>query len=69
MTSDRMTDIGRKADERTMDNDQTPVKLTPVDETSLRSRQSTSRLTVYCQCLLFYIAWKLHSKPIKMATS
>ena len=46
--SDRMIDTGRKADERTMGTDQTPVNLTPVDETPLRSRQSTSRSTVYC---------------------
>ena len=44
-----MTDAGRKAVESTMGTDQTPVNLTPVDETPLRSRrQSTSRLTVYC---------------------
>ena len=30
-----------------MGTDQTPVNLTPVDETPLRSRQSTSRSTVY----------------------
>ena len=47
VTSDRMTDTGREADERTMFTDQTPVNLTPVDATPLRSRQSTSRLTVY----------------------
>ena len=42
-----MTDTGRKADERTMGPDQTPVNLAPVDETPLRSRQSTSCSTVY----------------------
>ena len=47
VTSDRMTDTGRKADERTMGTDQTLVNLTHVDETPPRSRQSTSCSTVY----------------------
>ena len=48
VTSDRMTNTGRKAKEHTMGTDQTPDNLTPVDKTPLRSRQSTSRSTVYC---------------------
>ena len=42
-----MADTGRKADEHTMGTDHTPVNLTPVDETPHRSRQSTSRSTLY----------------------
>ena len=42
-----MADTGRKDDEHTMGTDHTPVNLTPVDETPLRSRQSTSRSTLY----------------------
>lgn len=45
--SDRMSDTVRKAAERTKGTDHTPDHLTPVDETTLRSRQSTSRSTVY----------------------
>ena len=47
VTYDRITDTGRKADERTMCTDQTHVNLMHVDETPLRTRQSTSRFTVY----------------------
>ena len=47
VTYDRITDTGRKADERNMCTDQTHVNLMHVDETPLRTRLSTSRFTVY----------------------